>query len=102
MTEVSEPESGPEPEVAAGSISPSAAMAIGMRKGRAGDRPDPKFDAFLDRQTRLLDLQTEHLHEQHDLVISRLRWGRFSDRLKALLQALTVLAGLVVAVGVGA
>jgi tetratricopeptide (TPR) repeat protein len=102
MTEALESESGPEPDGAVGSISPSAAMAIGIRKGRGGDRPDPKFDVFLDRQTRLIDLQTEHLHEQRDLVISRLRWGRFSDRVKALLQVLTVLAGLVVAVGVGA
>ena len=34
-------------------ISPAAAMAIGMRKGRAGAKPDPKLDTFLDRQTRL-------------------------------------------------
>jgi tetratricopeptide (TPR) repeat protein len=97
MTEVLEPENGPEPDSGSGSISSSAAMALGIRKARSGGKPDPKFDAFLDRQTRLLDLQTEHLHEQRELMLSRLRWGRFSDRLKALLQGLTVLVGTAVA-----
>jgi tetratricopeptide (TPR) repeat protein len=101
MTEVSEPENGPEPEVAAGSISPSAAMAIGMRKGRAGDRPDPKFDAFLERQTRLLDLQTEHLHEQREVILARLQLGRWKDRVSLALQAGTALIGLVAIGAVG-
>jgi tetratricopeptide (TPR) repeat protein len=74
-------------------------MAIGIRKARAGAKPDPEFDAFLRKQSRLIDLQTEHLHEQRELILSRLRWGRFSDRLKALLQTLTVLVGLSVAAG---
>jgi tetratricopeptide (TPR) repeat protein len=100
MSEALELESGPEGESGAGPISPSAAMAIGIRKARAGAKPDPEFDAFLRKQSRLIDLQTEHLHEQRELILSRLRWGRFSDRLKALLQTLTVLVGLSVAGGV--
>ncbi len=78
------------------SISPSAAMAIGARMARTGGGPDPEFDAFLRKQSRLIDLQTEHLHEQRELILSRLRWGRFSDRLKALFQAITVLVGFIV------
>jgi tetratricopeptide (TPR) repeat protein len=104
MTEVLEPESGPEPEGAPGSISASAAMAIGLGKGRACERPDPKFDAFLDRQTRLLELQTEHLHEQRALQVEHLkhqeqhlRLRYFGDRLRIALQLLGVLAGLTVA-----
>ena len=97
MAEVMEPESGGEVDTAVGQISPSAAMAIGVRKGRREERPDPKFDAFLDRQTRLIDLQTEHLHEQRELILSRLRWGRFSDRAKALLQTMTIVVGAVAA-----
>jgi hypothetical protein len=83
-------------EAGVGPISSSAAMAIGDRRGRAGDKPDPKFDAFLDQQTHLLALQTEHLHEQRELILSRLRWGRFSDRMKALLQVMTALLGVAV------
>ena len=90
-------EAGPEP------ISPSAAMAIGVRKGRAARaRPDPEFDAFLRKQSRLIDIQTEHLHEQRELILSRLRWGRFNDRLRALLQTMTVLVGLAVVIAIAA
>ncbi|HEY5410776.1 MAG TPA: hypothetical protein VIJ94_08610, partial [Caulobacteraceae bacterium] len=83
-------------------IAPAAAMAIGMRKGRTGPKPDAKLDAFLERQTRLTELQTEHLHEQRELMLSRLRWGRFSDRMKAMLQVMTALIGLAVVAGVAA
>ena len=94
MSEILEPEGGAELESGVGTISPSAAMTIGVRKGRAGTKPDAAFDAFLGDQRRLINLQSEHLHEQRELMLSRLRWGRFSDRLKALLQVLTVLVGL--------
>ena len=83
-------------------IASAAAMAVGMRKGRAGPKPDAKLDAFLERQTRLTELQTEHLHEQRELMLSRLRWGRFSDRMKAMLQVMTALIGLAVVAGVAA
>ena len=99
---VEEPEAEGASEVGVGPISPAAAMVVGMRKGRAGVRPDPKLDAFLDQQTLLTQLQTEHLHEQRELVLSRLRWGRFSDRMKAVLQVMTAVVGLGVVAGVAA
>jgi tetratricopeptide (TPR) repeat protein len=75
-----------------------AAVALASAKRRRGaSQPDAKLDAFLEKQGRLIDLQAEHLHEQRELVLSRLRWGRLSDRLKAVLQALTVLVGLTAA-----
>jgi len=86
-----------ELDVGSEPISPAAAMAIGLHKGREGPATDPTFDAFLEDQRRLINLQTEHLHEQRTLILSRLRWGRFSDRIKALLQVLTLLVGLAVA-----
>jgi tetratricopeptide (TPR) repeat protein len=85
-------------ETGPASLSPSAAMAIGARRGQDGAGSDDAFDAFLRKQSRLTDLQTEHLHEQRELILSRLRWGRFSDRLRALLQAFTVLVGLALVV----
>ncbi|HEY5411941.1 MAG TPA: hypothetical protein VIJ94_14560 [Caulobacteraceae bacterium] len=78
-------------------IRPAAAMAVGMRKSRAGSKPDPKLDAFLDRQTLLTELQTEHLHEQRELMLSRLRLGRWKDRVSLALQAMTAAVGLAVA-----
>jgi tetratricopeptide (TPR) repeat protein len=100
MAELSEQDGGAEPESAVEPISAAAAMAIGVRKGRSREQADPEFDAFLRDQRRLINLQTEHLHEQRELILSRLRWGRFSDRLKALLQSLTVLVGLAAAAAV--
>jgi predicted RNA-binding protein len=85
-------------ETGPASLSPAAAMAIGVRRGHENAVSDEAFDAFLRKQSRLTDLQTEHLHEQRELILSRLRWGRFSDRLRALLQAFTVLVGLALAV----
>jgi tetratricopeptide (TPR) repeat protein len=93
MAEVSESQSGPQPDNAAPAVDPTVAIAMELRKRRRG-RPEPEFDGFLRDQRRLINLQAEHLHEQRELVLSRLRWARFSDRLKALLQTLTILVGV--------
>src|SRR6185312_392459 len=98
MAELPEEDRGSEPASVAEPISAAAAMAIGVRKGRSRDHADPEFDAFLRDQRRLISLQTEHLHEQRELVLSRLRWGRFSDRMKALLQIMTAVIGAAVVV----
>lgn len=87
--------------LAATGASAAAALAIGLRRANDKDQADPKLDAFLDEQTELIRLQKEHLHEQRMLVLSRLRWGRFSDRMKALLQIMTAVVGVGVAIGVG-
>ena len=85
-------------EVAAGPDRPSsAAVALALKRTGRGGRLDAKAEAFLDGQTRLTELQTEHLHEQRMLMLSRLRWGRFSDRMKAALQLMTALVGLAIA-----
>jgi tetratricopeptide (TPR) repeat protein len=78
--------------------------AVSLALGRTG-KGDAGFDreakAFLRKHSRLIDIQTEHLHEQRVLMLSHLRWRRFSDRMKALLQVMTAAVGLAVAVGVG-
>ena len=74
-----------------------AAVSLALGRTKRGGGLDAKAEAFLDRQTRLTDIQTEHLHEQRELILSRLRWGRFSDRMKAVLQVLTALVGVGVA-----
>ena len=95
-----EPEVEASDPAPAGSKGVAAAMTAAMRRQRNGARADPEFDAFLRKQSNLIDLQTEHLHEQRELVLSRLRWGRYSDRMKALLQTLTALVGLAIAAAV--
>jgi hypothetical protein len=96
-----EPEAEAPEAISSGSEGVAAAMTAALRRRKRGDRPDPDFDAFLRKQSRLIDLQTEHLHEQRELILSRLRWGRLSDRLKVLLQLFTILVGVVVAGAVG-
>ena len=79
-------ERGEEPEVQGpgeadeGPLSPAAALVIGARKGRRSKGADPEFDAFLRKQSRLIDIQTEHLHEQRELMLSRLRLGLDVDQ----------------------
>jgi predicted Zn-dependent protease len=83
-------------------ISAAAAIAIGVRKGRTRERTDPEFDAFLRDQRRLINIQTEHLHEQREVILARLRLGRWKDRVSLALQGVTALIGLAIAGAVGA
>ena len=93
-----------EPEVeAAEALEPTSAAAVALALGRAG-KGDKGFDeearGFLQRQSRLIDLQTEHLHEQRELMLSRLRLGRWKDRASLALQAMTAIVGLAVVVAI--
>ncbi len=103
MSETVEMGAGPEAVAAPEGVSPAVALALGQRsRGAPGKAVDAEAAAFLRDQRRLVNLQSEHLHEQRELMTSRLRWGRFSDRMKAVLQVMTALVGLAVVVGVGA
>jgi tetratricopeptide (TPR) repeat protein len=96
-----EAEASPGGAVAAdGGVATGIALALG--EARPGAQLPPEAAEFLKRQSRLVGLQMEHLHEQRELVLSRLRWGRFSDRVKAALQVMTAVIGLAVAVAIGA
>lgn len=81
----------------------ASAAAVATALGRAGRSKAVDQDAarFLRKQTELIELQTEHLHEQREMVISHLRWRRFSDRMRALLQVMTAALGLAIAAGIG-
>ncbi|MBV9548124.1 MAG: hypothetical protein JO256_00445 [Alphaproteobacteria bacterium] len=71
-----------------------AAVALGLAGASRVEA-----DAFLRKQSRLLDLQIQDLHEQRRLLLSRLRLGRFSDWVKAVLQVMTGAVGIAVVVG---
>ena len=92
----------PEEEAEAEGLAGGDPIAISAAMGAA--RHDPKLaaklGAYVDQQARLIGIQTEHLHEQRSLVLSRLRWRRFGDRIKALLQLMTVGVGLAIAAAV--
>src|SRR5665213_85458 len=74
-----------------------AAVAIALgRTSKVGKALDAKAEAFLERQTRLIDLQMHHLHEQERHM--RLRY--FGDRLKIGLQLLAILFGVTLVLAV--
>jgi tetratricopeptide (TPR) repeat protein len=92
----------PADAVAAAAQAGTEAVSVALAKRRAGGKADARLDAVLEEQARFLRLQSEHLHEQRALVLSRLRWGRFSDRVKAALQVMTGLVGFFIVVALGA
>ena len=100
--EAAEPEA---PEVGVGTPGPqdlglsALTLALARKGGEAGG--GERLDAVLEKQGRMLDAQLEHMHEQRELQLSRLRLGRFSDRIKAALQLMTAAVGLVIAAGLG-
>ena len=88
----------PEGDVQAG-LDPVAASlataAAGADRNVAAD-----LKAYLKRQARLVELQTEHLHEQRMVLLSSLRIRRTTDRLKLGMQLFFILVAT--ALGLGA
>ena len=74
---------------AGGGVDPAA---IALALGQSGTL-DPRAAAFLEKQSRLADLQIENLQKQDEFELSHLRFRRFSDYGKF---ALELAAGLVV------
>jgi tetratricopeptide (TPR) repeat protein len=70
-------------------------IALGIAMGRTSAAVDKEMIAYLRDQR-------DHLHEQRHLLLSRLRLGRFSDRIKAALQVMTVLVGGAILIALGA
>ncbi len=69
-------------------------MALTRVQERGADDADAR--ALLRAQTRVLDLQAEHLHEQRAVQLSHLKARRLSEWLKAGLQVVTAAVGLAV------
>jgi len=80
---------GPDPAAAAAAI--DAARADPTLSAEAAD--------YFRKQARLVDIQTEHLHEQRAVQISHLKLRRFSDRLRAATQVFFILAATVAGLG---
>jgi tetratricopeptide (TPR) repeat protein len=79
------------------SIPDNTATALALEQTRR-EGPDVAADtsAFLRRQTHMLDLQMEHLHEQRALQLSHMWLRRWNERLKLMLQAMTIAVGTAV------
>jgi tetratricopeptide (TPR) repeat protein len=77
----------------------AVAVALDRTTSPAATAVDVEAAAFLRDQRRLINLQTEHLHEQRELQLAHLRVRRWKDRMSLSLQGLAVLAGAAIAVG---
>src|ERR1700761_4770526 len=80
----------------------AVSIALGRRSSPGAAAVDAEAAAFLRDQRRLINLQTEHLHEQRELQLAHLRVRRWKDRVSLSLQGLVLLAGGVVALGFAA
>ena len=75
MAERREPELPPEQAEAATPVTPetsAAAVALALAGRRGGAKSDARLDEFLEKQSRMLELQMEHLHEQRALQVEHL------------------------------
>jgi hypothetical protein len=85
----------------------AAALALVMGAAGASAQGDPDLAAaaarylqrqgeLVDRQTQLVAIQTEHLHEQRKVTLSQLKVHRTGEVIRTLLQGLAVVAAVVV------
>jgi tetratricopeptide (TPR) repeat protein len=90
----------PEADAAPAGLDPAAA-AVAMEAARSDAGLAGKAASYFDKQARLVDIQTEHLHEQRAVSLSHLKLRRFSDQLKVGLQLFVIVVataiGIVVA-----
>jgi tetratricopeptide (TPR) repeat protein len=72
----------------------SAALGIAL-----GGASRTKADAFLDKHSYLADLQIENLQKFDEFELSHLRWRRFNDQMRGMLQVIAALLALAVFAG---
>jgi tetratricopeptide (TPR) repeat protein len=76
---------------------PAAKQGSRQKPGAGGDTPSRHSARnFLDKQSRMLDIQMEHLHEQRDLVLAHLRLRKINETFKVALQVMTCFVGAAV------
>ncbi len=67
-----------ESEGSAAALDPFAAAAA-MQAARSDPELAARAAAYFHKQGRLVDIQTEHLHEQREVTLSHLKLRRFTD-----------------------
>lgn len=72
-------------EAAIAALDPAAAAAA-MMAAESNTVLADEAAAYFRKQGHLVDIQTEHLHEQREVMLSHLKLRQFSDRLKAGMQ----------------
>ncbi|MFI4934279.1 MAG: hypothetical protein ACHP7N_06645 [Caulobacterales bacterium] len=100
-TAMAEHEDESEPAQEPAGVSP-AAVSLALARAPDSDAINTKAAEFLDKQSRMLDLQMENFGEVQALHHRHLRLKYFGDRLRIGLQLLAIILGLFVVVGLGA
>ena len=88
-----------EGEKLVGAADPIAA-AIAIDAARFDPELSSKAGRYLDGQSRLIAIQTEHLHEQREVQLSHLKLRRWSERMRVGLQLFFVLLGTLIGLGI--
>jgi tetratricopeptide (TPR) repeat protein len=78
------------------------AAALAIREGERGRSLDPRLASYLAKQEKLVEIQSEHLHEQRTILLSQLKIRRFTDSLKAAIQLVVVVVLGIVIAGIAA
>jgi tetratricopeptide (TPR) repeat protein len=91
---------GPEADAAA-ALDPIAA-ALATTLSRPDEAVAPDLKAYLASQAKLVEIQTEHLHEQRAVVLANLKLKRTSERLKVGMQVLIALVATAIVGFIGA
>lgn len=76
------------------------AVAIAIDGARFDADLSQRAGKYLDGQSRLVAIQTEHLHEQREVQLSHLKLRRWSERMRVSLQLFLMLIGTVIGLGI--
>ncbi|MGA2366779.1 MAG: hypothetical protein ABSG12_14955, partial [Steroidobacteraceae bacterium] len=93
-----ESEASVEGSVSETGLDPTAA-ALAAEAAKSDPELAKKASAYFDSQRHLVDVQTEHLHEQRAVNLSLLKLKRSRERLKLGLQLFVILAATVIGIG---
>ena len=77
----------------------AAAVAAAMAQADGSPALARKAAEYFEKQSRLVEIQTEHLHEQRAVQLSHLKLRRFGERLKVATQVFIILVATVIGLG---
>jgi len=87
-----------EVSVADSHVDPTAA-ALAAEAARTNPELAQEASAYFRKQSHLIEVQTEHLHEQRAVNLSLLKLKRFDERLKVGLRVFVILVATVIGIG---
>jgi tetratricopeptide (TPR) repeat protein len=93
-----EPEPPVEGSAPESALDPAAA-ALAMEGAKFDPELAQEATAYFRKQGHLVEIQTEHLHEQRAINLTLLKLKRFRERLKVALQLFVILVATVIGIG---